>query len=83
MTFDIIIDDGLHHPDAQRRTFAVLRPYLTARGVYVIEDFHGSSGSDYASFGDSVTVLPDKSGQGMVVLYPTESLAPHLTEVKR
>lgn len=83
MTLDIIIDDGLHHPDAQRQTFTVLRPYLTRRGVYVIEDFHGPSASDYASFGDSVVVLPDRSGQSLVVLYPAESLAPRLTEIQR
>jgi hypothetical protein len=77
--FDIIIDDGLHHPDAQRTTYSVLRPHLKATGVYIIEDAYEFSPDDYEDFGDEATVVPDKSGQSLVVLRPRESLAPHLT----
>ena len=36
--FDIIIDDGLHTHEAQRKTFENFIPYLKDDGVYFIED---------------------------------------------
>ncbi len=36
--FEIIIDDGCHHPLAQTITFHTLWKYLEPGGVYVIED---------------------------------------------
>lgn len=36
--FDIIIDDGMHTPDANRKTFENLIPYLKDGGHYYIED---------------------------------------------
>lgn len=36
--FDVIIDDGLHTHDSQRRTFENLIPYLKKGGMYFIED---------------------------------------------
>ncbi len=36
--FDVIIDDGLHTHDSQRRTFENFIPYLNDGGVYFIED---------------------------------------------
>jgi len=36
--FDVIIDDGLHTPAAQRATFAGFMPLLKERGAYFIED---------------------------------------------
>ena len=36
--FDIIIDDGLHTHEAQRKTFENFFPYLKNDGVYFIED---------------------------------------------
>ncbi len=36
--FDIIIDDGCHHPMAQIITFGALWPYLNDGGIYIIED---------------------------------------------
>lgn len=36
--FDIIIDDGLHTHEAQRKTFENFIPYLKKGGVYFIED---------------------------------------------
>ena len=38
MKFDVIIDDGLHTHDSQRRTFENLIPYLKEGGTYFIED---------------------------------------------
>lgn len=36
--FDIIIDDGMHSPESNARTFTNLVPYLKKSGVYFIED---------------------------------------------
>ena len=36
--FDFIIDDGAHHPDANRLTFQNLYPFLKEGGKYFIED---------------------------------------------
>lgn len=36
--FDVIIDDGLHTHDAQRKTFENFIPFLKQDGVYFIED---------------------------------------------
>lgn len=36
--FDVIIDDGLHTHEAQRKTFENFIPYLKDTGVYFIED---------------------------------------------
>ncbi len=36
--FDIIIDDGLHHPYAQIVSYGTLWPKLTEGGIYFIED---------------------------------------------
>lgn len=36
--FDVIIDDGCHHPLAQVISFSALWPYLSVGGIYVVED---------------------------------------------
>lgn len=36
--FDVIIDDGGHHPDTQIKTFEAAWPYLKPGGLYFIED---------------------------------------------
>lgn len=36
--FDVIIDDGMHSPRANRETFVNLIPYLKKTGTYFIED---------------------------------------------
>tara|TARA_R110002153_G_scaffold193233_4_gene346611 strand:- start:904 stop:1551 length:648 start_codon:yes stop_codon:yes gene_type:complete len=36
--FDIIIDDGLHTPDANKKTFENLMPFLKDDGYFYIED---------------------------------------------
>lgn len=38
VTFDVIIDDGLHTPEANMKTFQSLMPLLSKTGVYFIED---------------------------------------------
>ena len=37
-TYDIILDDGLHTPEAQYQTFNNLWTYLKPGGVYIVED---------------------------------------------
>lgn len=39
LMFDLIVDDGDHHPDRQRDTYQNLIGRLNPGGVYVIEDF--------------------------------------------
>jgi hypothetical protein len=78
LSFDIIVDDGLHHPDAQRQTYSVLRPYLKPTGVYVIEDVYALEADTIPDFGDQLTVLPDRTGQELYVLQPEGSLAPRI-----
>jgi cephalosporin hydroxylase len=36
--FDIILDDGMHTPSANRKTFESLSPLLSDGGLYIIED---------------------------------------------
>jgi hypothetical protein len=58
-TLDIVIDDGLHSLEAIVRTWQSVRPYLSQRFVYFIEDYDGLldqcraefSGFDCSSFG--------------------------------
>lgn len=38
LRFDVIVDDGDHHPDAQHATRDALWPYLKPGGLYVVED---------------------------------------------
>jgi hypothetical protein len=44
LTFDIIIDDGLHWDRAQMDTLQNFFPYLKEDGIYVIEDIYPGSG---------------------------------------
>jgi hypothetical protein len=39
--FDLIVDDGCHLIEAQIATFAALKPFVAADGVYVVEDLEG------------------------------------------
>lgn len=41
--FDVIIDDGSHHPDDQILSIMSLWPCLKGGGLYYIEDLHTSS----------------------------------------
>ena len=74
LRFDIIIDDGLHTPEAQWSTFANLRPCLAPTGVYVIEDVYSIEPDRYREHGDDVKAYPDPSGQQLVVVAPPASL---------
>lgn len=38
LKFDLIIDDGLHTPDAQRMTFMIYSQFLAKDATYIIED---------------------------------------------
>lgn len=42
--FDIIIDDGWHWDEAQKKTLVNFFPYLKENGLYIIEDIHPGSG---------------------------------------
>jgi hypothetical protein len=42
--FDIIIDDGWHWDEAQKKTLLNFFPYLKENGIYIIEDIHPGSG---------------------------------------
>ena len=44
--FDIIIDDGGHHPETQIKTFECAWPYLKSGGLYFIEDVSHRYGED-------------------------------------
>lgn len=39
---DVILDDGSHIPEHQILTFAILFPYVTPGGIYIIEDIETS-----------------------------------------
>ena len=41
-SFDIIIDDGSHVSSDQQMTLAILFPYITPGGYYIIEDLHSN-----------------------------------------
>jgi len=41
-TFDIILDDGGHHPAAQIASFEALWPTVPDGGIYMVEDLHTS-----------------------------------------
>jgi hypothetical protein len=41
--FDIIIDDGWHFDEAQKKTLINFFPYLKENGLYIIEDIYPSS----------------------------------------
>ena len=43
LMFDVIIDDGLHHPYGQVATWAMLSPFLRSGGLYLIEDIEDIS----------------------------------------
>jgi hypothetical protein len=73
--FDIIIDDGWHHPEAQFRTFKALWPHLAESGVYVIEDVYELDRGKYLKYPLEMSVHEDPSGQQLVVLYPEKSSA--------
>ena len=47
--FDIIIDDGWHYDEAQKKTLVNFLPYLKDGGIYVIEDIY--PGSNLTSVG--------------------------------
>ncbi len=41
LKFDIIIDDGDHHPESQMKTYMNLKDRLNSGGLYIIEDIYG------------------------------------------
>jgi SAM-dependent methyltransferase len=59
--FDIIIDDGVHHPELQMRTLRNFYPSLRPNGIFVIEDVqpHGSWASSPASKAEFEGIIGD------------------------
>ncbi len=49
--FDVIIDDGGHHPEQQLATYKALWPHLTEGGIYVFEDLQGNYWKKHAKQG--------------------------------
>lgn len=49
--FDVIIDDGGHHPDQQLATFKALWPHIAEGGFYILEDLQGNYWKRYAPDG--------------------------------
>ncbi len=52
-TLDVVIDDGLHSLEAIIKTWRTVRPFLSQRFVYFVEDYPGlleQSGTEFASF---------------------------------
>lgn len=45
--FDIVLDDGSHVCEHQVKTFNVLYPHVTDRGIYAVEDLHTNYWDDY------------------------------------
>ncbi len=80
--FDVIIDDGLHTPDAQARTFEAFRPLLKTTGIYVLEDVSECDPARFAAFGDVATRFPGATGQSLVVLRPVDSHAGPLSPLR-
>lgn len=80
--FDIIVDDGDHHANAQYKAFSALQLSLKRTGVYIIEDVIHFKSIWYKAFqGEySYQILADRSEvERLVVIYPTRSIAPHLS----
>ena len=55
--FDLIIDDGWHHPEAQIKTLCACLPYLNYNGIYIIEDIVSS---DYKNFFNQISEILEK-----------------------
>lgn len=47
--FDVVIDDGCHHADAQVISFTTLWPFIKPKGLYIIEDCFTWSDSHFDS----------------------------------
>jgi hypothetical protein len=60
-TFDVVIDDGVHHADLQMRTLRNFYPSLRPNGLYVIEDVqpHGSWVSSPARKSEFESIIGD------------------------
>lgn len=55
--FDLVIDDGLHTPESNLRTFRALMPLLGSNGYYVIEDISPAWTGFWKVIGAALTSL--------------------------
>ena len=56
--FDLIVDDGWHHPESQINSLISYLPYLSQKGTYIVEDIVHYHYSKY--FKKVVKILEDK-----------------------
>jgi hypothetical protein len=52
---DIIVDDGSHYSDHVIKTFNILFPLLSPKGIYVVEDLQTSYGEEWGGSSDLMT----------------------------
>lgn len=87
--FDIIIDDGDHRQSRQIATFRNLVSSLKQTGVYIVEDvfhFDGFAADlrkhhpmlRWVKLADK-TMETDRDGEALVIIYPPESIASHVS----
>ena len=82
-SFDVIIDDGHHHPETQIDTFNNAWPKLKQGGVYFIEDISHKYGSDMIDKIDNLLYNLIKSGH-IVDVYTHENLGlKHILETPK
>ena len=56
--FDVVLDDGSHHPDHQIASICHLWPHVAEGGVYIVEDLHSNYWAAYgAGRGQSHTFI--------------------------
>ena len=66
--FDIIIDDGGHHPDTQLGTFACAWKYLKSGGLYFIEDIsHRYTEAKLEKLAKMLTTIKDEGHEMEIV----------------
>jgi hypothetical protein len=69
--FDVIIDDGLHHPYGQVATWATLSPFLAPGGIWITEDIEDISFAQTMQrlFGGEVIDLRERKGRHDDILF--------------
>lgn len=70
--FDVIIDDGRHHPTTQIKTLECAWKYLTIGGTYFIEDVSHRYGEEYISMLSNK--LLELSKENHVTIYSHQNL---------
>jgi trans-aconitate methyltransferase len=68
--FDLIVDDGLHSPDAQWKTFVNLFPLVKDSGLYIIEDAEDwrALSELLEGYSHQIVLVPTGHGSGKLIL---------------